>query len=247
MEVAITRNTAELERLEGIIRRNLQSFYEVGRALMEIRDKGLYRDVLGFETFEAYCKQKWDMSRFYAYRLIDAVVVIDNVDNCQQKPATESQARPLARLEPEQQKEAWTKAVETAPDGKVTAAHVYKIVRGMTEAAREEITGIPYNKDHEYFRKMHLNCSVELLNLEVAWDKTKKADKIRFGRWLRYAFPEYLKDPGIPTKEQFFRSIKTHGHSADDESDALFHLKRYWMKATRKDKENLFSWLKESR
>lgn len=67
MEVAITRNTAELERLEGIIRRNLQSFYEVGSALREIRDKGLYRDVLGFDTFEAYCKAKWDMKRTYAF------------------------------------------------------------------------------------------------------------------------------------------------------------------------------------
>lgn len=245
MEVAITRNTAELERLEGIIRRNQQSFYEIGSALREIRDKGLYRDVKGYDTFEEYCKKEWDFSRPRAYQLIEAVTVKDNLSTTVDIP--ERQLRPLAHLEPEKQKEAWTKAVSTAPDGKVTAAHVYKIVRGMTEAAREEITGIPYNKDHEYFRKMHLNCSVELLNLEVAWDKTKKADKIRFGRWLRYAFPEYLKDPGIPTKEQFFRSIKTHGHSADDESDALFHLKRYWMKATRKDKENLFSWLKEAR
>lgn len=62
------------------------------------------------------------MSRFYAYRLMDSVKVIENVDNCQQRPATESQTRPLARLEPDKQREAWAKAVETAPDGKVTAA-----------------------------------------------------------------------------------------------------------------------------
>jgi hypothetical protein len=41
---------------------------------------------------------------------------------------------PLAKLkdDPNKQREAWQRAVETGPDGKVTAAHVYKIVKGMT-------------------------------------------------------------------------------------------------------------------
>jgi len=47
-------------------------------------------------------------------------------------PKTESQTRPLSRLEPEQQKEVWKKAVETAPEGKVTAKHVESIVRGVS-------------------------------------------------------------------------------------------------------------------
>lgn len=79
MEVAITRNTAELERLEGIIRRNQQSFYEIGSALREIRDKGLYRDVKGYDTFEEYCRKEWDFSRPRAYQLIEAVTVKDNL------------------------------------------------------------------------------------------------------------------------------------------------------------------------
>lgn len=41
-------------------------------------------------------------------------------------PTSESQSRPLNKLKdnPEQQIEAWAKAVETAPEGKVTAVHV---------------------------------------------------------------------------------------------------------------------------
>lgn len=134
MEIAITKNKIELDRLEGIISKNLQSFYEVGRALMEIRDKEYYRDVLGYQTFEEYCRVKWDMNRRYAYYLIDSAAVIENVHHGAQievLPENERQTRPLARLEPEQQKEAWQRAVETAPEGKVTAAHVYKIVKGM--------------------------------------------------------------------------------------------------------------------
>jgi hypothetical protein len=36
-------------------------------------------------------------------------------------PASERQARPLASLEPEQQREVWQEAVETAPEGKVVS------------------------------------------------------------------------------------------------------------------------------
>jgi len=79
---------------------------------MEIRDRGLYRDVLGYKTFEAYCKERWSFNRRYTYYLIDSANVIQNVNNCSQIPATESQTRPLSQLEPEQQREVWKEAVE---------------------------------------------------------------------------------------------------------------------------------------
>lgn len=130
MENAIARNTTELEQLEGVIQKNIGAFYEVGRALMEIRDKGLYRDVLGYDTFETYCKQRWDLSRPRAYQLIEAVTVKENLSTTVDIP--ERQIRPLAKLQPEQQRTAWQKAVETAPEGKVTAAHVSKVVKELT-------------------------------------------------------------------------------------------------------------------
>lgn len=42
-------------------------------------------------------------------------------------PATESQARPLTSLPPEIQSEVWQLAVATAPEGRVTAAHVQSV------------------------------------------------------------------------------------------------------------------------
>lgn len=131
MEAVISRNTEDLDRLEGIIKTNIGAFYEVGRALMEIRDKSLYKDVLGFDTFEAYCKERWDFTGRYARDLMASTRVIENIGSGTIVPATETQARPLARLEPEQQRQAWKQAVETAPEGKITAAHVYKIVKDM--------------------------------------------------------------------------------------------------------------------
>lgn len=132
MELVISKNKQDLESLEGVIQKNIRAFYEVGRALMEIRDKELYKDVLGFDTFEAYCKARWSFTRQTAYQFINSAKVIENVSDCLQKPLNEYQTRPLARLLPDKQHEAWQKAVDTAPDGKVTAAHVSKVVKNMT-------------------------------------------------------------------------------------------------------------------
>jgi hypothetical protein len=176
MEVVVRQNEQELERLEGVIQKNIGAFYEVGRALMEIRDKGLYKDVLGFETFEAYCKDRWDFTKSYANYLVSATTVIENLSEMTTivvKPSTESQTRPLAKLEPEQQRAAWKQAVETAPEGMVTAAHVYKIVKGMENQGKG---------------------------------------------------PE--STPQV------------------EESDALFQLKRWWKKATKKDKKIFLDWTK---
>jgi len=46
----------------------------------------------------------------------------------------------LIRLEPSQQVEAWSAAVETAPEGKVTAKHVRKVVSGITEQHDVELS-----------------------------------------------------------------------------------------------------------
>ena len=86
-------------------------------AIAEIRDSRLYREE--FETFEDYCKDRWEFTKSYANNLIAAksVVVNLNDNNCCQiaSPANEAQVRPLTQLEtPEAQQEAWETVVETA-------------------------------------------------------------------------------------------------------------------------------------
>ena len=50
-----------LQELESIVEHGLQTFYEVGKALDEIREQKLYRET--HKTFEAYCQEKWGMAR----------------------------------------------------------------------------------------------------------------------------------------------------------------------------------------
>lgn len=129
---------AELAQHEATIERGLKTFVDVGQALLSIRDDRLYRAQYG--TFEDYCRERWGWERRHAYRLMDAAQAVENVSNWTQiQPATESQARPLTQLkEPEQQINAWQRAVETAPNGKITAAHVQTVVNEITGKTQPE-------------------------------------------------------------------------------------------------------------
>ena len=102
MEIAIVKQ--DLETLEGVIKKNLAAFYEVGRALMEIRDRRLYKEVKGYKTFEEYCRVEWDFSKTHANRLIESTKTIEVLTPIGVKaPTTESQTRPLTQLEPDEE------------------------------------------------------------------------------------------------------------------------------------------------
>lgn len=131
---AIVGDTSDLLGFERIIERGLQTFVEVGQALIEIRDRRLYK--LSHQTFEDYCQERWGLARRTAYQYIEASEVVANIEqnvrNCAHLPANEAQARPLVSLPPEQQVEVWQKAVETAPrdsegSPRVTAKHVASV------------------------------------------------------------------------------------------------------------------------
>ena len=67
-----------LAKLETVIQKYRQDFYVVGKALTEIRDARHYQQ-LSFKSFEKYVNIRWDLSKSHAYRLIEAVSVIDNL------------------------------------------------------------------------------------------------------------------------------------------------------------------------
>jgi hypothetical protein len=128
-----------LKECERIIERGLESFYQVGNALAEIRDSRLYR--ISYASFEDYCRERWKISRFYAHRLIDAAQVVDNLLPIGNIPSNEAQARELAPFTPEIQKAVWHVAMSTAPtdvEGKpiLTAAHIKSVGNVLTEVVK---------------------------------------------------------------------------------------------------------------
>lgn len=120
-----------LVEYEDIIQKNFATFYEVGFALMQIKENKLYRE--SYPTFEAYCHEKWGFERNYANKLIRASSVVENLGTMVPIPASERTIRALTRLPAERQKEVYEKALETAPEGKVTAKHVEETVNIMTK------------------------------------------------------------------------------------------------------------------
>ena len=114
--------------LEAIIEMNRSKFYQTGKALRRIRDLKLYRQLL-FKEFEAYVKQRWDMARSHAYRLIEASKVIDNLSPIGDGilPQNESQARALSILKPEEQRAVWREFIVSGAE--INAFNIQKLVR----------------------------------------------------------------------------------------------------------------------
>jgi VRR-NUC domain len=79
-----------LDELEAIIERGVQTFVEVGEALMEIRDSRLYKQT--HSSFESYLRERWKMSRPRGYQLIGAAKLSTTVDT---PVENERQARAL--------------------------------------------------------------------------------------------------------------------------------------------------------
>lgn len=123
-ETLTASESSRLRACESSIRAGLRSFYNVGRALAEIRSNRLYR--VNYSTFDAYADDKWDMTRARAAQLIFAAHLHDllALNDVKPLPATESQCRPLASI-PETEThsndllDCWLGVIEYAREEKV--------------------------------------------------------------------------------------------------------------------------------
>jgi len=128
---------AELEQHEAVIERGLNTFVDVGRALLAIRHRKLYRQEYG--TFEEYCHRRWDITPRHGRRLIAAAQVVDNIGPMGPiLPSTERQARELARLEPEEQREVWQELVGRDSAETITAEEIRKAVHVSHNSGNNE-------------------------------------------------------------------------------------------------------------
>lgn len=127
--------SARLTELESVVRSGLDTFVTVGRALAEIRDGRLYREMHG--TFEAYCEEQWSLPRTRAYELISASEIAGRVSEISDiAPTREGQAKELRGLPTETAAAVMQKA-HADSDGRVTAAAIRE--------ARQAIAPRPVN------------------------------------------------------------------------------------------------------
>ncbi|MEH1907408.1 hypothetical protein [Nostoc sp.] len=139
VEVPELSDEEQRDRLH-LERRVERAFFEAGKALMELRDRRLYRST--HKTFEDYCRERFGHSRQKSNYLIAAADVYENLTTicCQNLPpedlttngsqilpTSEGQVRPITKLEPQEQWEVWQQAVELA-GGKVPTGRIVKDV-----------------------------------------------------------------------------------------------------------------------
>jgi hypothetical protein len=113
---------ASLAEHEAVIERGLNTFVEVGTALLAIRDGREYRAT--HAAFEDYCQQRWGMRRQRANELIAAARVVDEISSTDvPAPSNEAQAVALARIPEPERAEVWRETIERT-GGKPTAAAI---------------------------------------------------------------------------------------------------------------------------
>ncbi len=155
------------DELEAIIKTRLQAFVEFCLAMHEIKGKRLYRST--HNTWESYCEDNLGVSRQSGVNYANAGEVIEliqeNVNSCLQNgtimiPQNEAQARPLTKYkkEPEKLLEVWNKAVDAAPEGKVTAKIVKDAITNIVQE-KEKGTIDKLDKQKEALNKDELTSS----------------------------------------------------------------------------------------
>ena len=174
MEQLTPREVGDLKALEVRIEEGQQAFVVVAQALLEIRDRKLYRDT--HSTFQNYCRTRWGFSGTHAYRFIEAAGVIQDIKTSpigDILPTTESQCRPLTVVEPEQRAKVFQNAVERAKREKkpVGARHVEQAINEHLEKP-EVVHIVSEPKDSE-----------ELAELKQAWLLAGKEDREAFKTW----------------------------------------------------------------
>ncbi len=105
--------TDTLTQCEKVIAQGLDTFVDVGRALMAIRDDKLYR--ASHKTFANYCQERWGFSYRRAAQLIEASGVNENVKHASHFPNAR-QAEELAKAPTDKQAEIWDALVDEHGD-----------------------------------------------------------------------------------------------------------------------------------
>ena len=115
-----------------MVRDNLDGVFAVGLALREIKESKLYR--ANFDTFEDFCRERFNLARNYAYRLMEsAEIKMLPIGN---KIQNEAQARAIAAVPETAREEVMARVVSAGP---VTA-------NAIAAAAKEIVPAVELDK-----------------------------------------------------------------------------------------------------
>lgn len=138
LEPITSDESTELTRLEQIVERDIKAFISAGAALLEIKDRRLYRE--NYPDFASYCRHRWRFGASHAYRLIAAAEVADNVP-----VESEREARELVGLEKDLQVAVHSIAKEIAGELPMTSTLLRQVREGVEDKVSEWLQGASTN------------------------------------------------------------------------------------------------------
>ena len=160
------------------VREGMEAFTKVGRALLEIRESRLYRDT--HATFEDFCRDQFGMKRQRAYQLIEAASTVAESPECQKFLTSESQARELAKVEPELRAEVLQAAAES---GKVTAKSIREAAKPECEkfcTSESQATPAPMDAEaRAYHVSLKIKCWADEVKEHVSSLNPSRAELIQ--------------------------------------------------------------------
>ena len=172
-----------LNYLETIIAGKQRNFYELGKALNEIKQTRLYRLAL-YDNFGAYVKSRWDMGRSQAYRVINAYQVVNNLSPIGGKlPVNESQVRPLAKLTPLEQRAAWKRFLATGEE--LTALNIKTFVRSDDRSHKNNPVNLTDLISDAYMDAVSTMIEQVRIAQHDRWQKTSRQAALLWNRVIQ--------------------------------------------------------------
>lgn len=162
--------TARLKQCEKAIEKGLGTFVEVGQALLDIRDGKLYR--ASHKTFDAYCKERWDIGKSHAYRLIEGartVQAIANAAGAGLSPIGDKISEGVARELKDDPVGAASEIIDRASKGEAPAEVAQDIAsRKRTEKERAREANKAKQAEHDASRDQHRESLPEQVKASIA-------------------------------------------------------------------------------
>jgi len=172
-----------LNYLETIIAGKQQSFYELGKALNEIKQTRLYRLAL-YDSFGAYVKARWDMGRAQAYRFINAYQVVKNLSPIGDSlPVNESQVRPLAKLTPLEQRSIWQSFLATGQE--LTALNIKAFIRSGNSSHKNNPIDLTNRITDAYMAAVSAMLEQIRIAQNGRWQKTSRQAALLWNQVIR--------------------------------------------------------------
>lgn len=197
---------ADLERLEKVVEKGKQTFVEVGLALAEIRERKLYRR--DYDTFEAYCQERWGWTRVRAHQLIQAAQVVEALPSkCKPVVNTERAARELGKLPVPEQK----RVVEEAQkNGDSVAAIVRRHLPPPPQVNAKRIPPPPVVAPAPEVRRCHTGWEIPAAILPL-WERAEEVQGLLSSlSTLRGILRKAEEEKDKVFAEVNFSSIKAH-------------------------------------